>query len=594
METIKEKIQLVKKLINQAIKENKSITLLCVENNLSRSFVSDFLRRIPKEISTNDKKELKELYRKYRKTDYNGVKTLSDTDKEKIGEIYYDKSISWDERMDKICKLSGKSERSVRKWLVKLGFKHKIDKLPEQLVKAKEKELEKGKKRFLVTAAQNATPINPRFLKNLEAYAKYIGAQILCIPFRYQNPTSIYTEHQKENEWWDEKIGEYLCFNRYELNNSITVLADLRINPTASNPLSSLESITGDHSTVIGHPRVHLKSLPVLEGSKSKVLMTTGSITKSNHTQTKAGTLADFHHVLGCCVIELKDDNTFFARQITSTNGDFTDLFNKVVDGVVSKVDSVEALIMGDIHVSEVDKDIVDVTFNDLCKKLYHKKLFLHDIMDSGSVSYHNLNDPFILHKKEMDGTNSLEKEMNEMLDWLEQVKQYNVFVVRSNHCEHIEKFLSGTDWRRMPTFKNAIPYMEYSMAKLKGEAPYGIVPYVINKRFPKIKCLGLNDSHKVKGWELAQHGHIGTSGSRGSIMQYRKLNSRMVVGHSHQPVRLDGALSVGCTTKLRLSYNNGPSAWQHCHIIINEFGKAQHIIFIKDKNGKPEYTTLK
>ncbi len=398
--------------------------------------VSDFVRHlnINKSLSIKEKKIITDLYTKYSKNSKTmGSKTATQSDKEKIKAIYEDKSMSWDERMEKLCKMFDRSERTMRHWLVKLGFKYKSDTLPEQLIIAKEKELEKDKKRFLITSAQNATPTNPRFLKNLEAYAKHIKAQILVIPFRYQNPTSIYTEHQKEHDWWDEKIGEYLCFNRYELNNSITILADLRINPTASNPLSSLESITGDHSTIVGHPRVHLKSLPVLEGSKSKVLMTTGSITKSNHTQTKAGTLADFHHVLGCCVVEIKDDNTFFARQITSTNGDFTDLFNKVVDGKVTKIDTVEALIMGDIHVSEVDKDIVDITLNDLCKKLKPKSIFLHDIMDSGSVSYHNLNDPFILHKKEMEGSNSLEKEMNEMLDWLEQVKQYNVFVVRSN-----------------------------------------------------------------------------------------------------------------------------------------------------------------
>lgn len=587
--------KLVKSLLEQAIKEKKSLNLISTEKNLSAKFVSDFTLNLPKYLSEKEKETLLKLKEKHKQLMKRGSKSTNEDEKKKIAEIYYDKELSWDEKMAKLCKMFGKSERRMRYWLVELGFKNKQDILPEQLIIAKDKKLEKGKKRFLISAAQSATPVHPNFLKCLEGYAKHIKAQLIIIPYRYLNPTSVFSETQQENDWWDDKIVKYLAWNRYDLNNSITVLANLKINPTASNPLSSLESITGDHSTIIGHPRVHLKSLPVLEGSKGKVILTTGAITKKNHSETKAGALADFHHVLGACVVEIKNDETFFVRQITSNDGNFIDLFNKVVDGKVSKVNSVEALIMGDIHVAEVDKEIVNITLNDLCKKLKPKNgIFLHDVIDSGSISHHNLNNPFILHKKEMNGTNSLEKEVNEMLDWLEQFKQYNLYVVRSNHCEHIDKFLSSTDWRRMSTFKNAIPYMKYSLAILNNEAKNGIVPYVINQRFPKIKCLGINDSFKVKDIELAVHGHVGISGSRGSIMQYRRLNSRIVVGHSHQPSRLDGALSVGCTCKLRLGYNNGPSSWLNSHITINEFGKMQHIIFIKDKNGKPEYTTFK
>jgi len=107
-------------------------------------------------------------------------------------------------------------------------------------------------------------------------------------------------------------------------------------------------------------------------------------------------------------------------------------------------------------------------------------------------------------------------------------------------------------------------------------------VPYIINQKFPKIKCLGRDDSFRVKEFELGVHGDIGASGSRGSIGQYRRLNTKIVTGHSHQPVRLDGSLSVGTSTKLRVNYNKGQSAWLNSHVIIHEDGKAQHINFIK------------
>jgi hypothetical protein len=81
----------------------------------------------------------------------------------------------------------------------------------------------------------------------------------------------------------------------------------------------------------------------------------------------------------------------------------------------------------------------------------------------------------------------------------------------------------------------------------------------------------------------------VGSSGSRGSLQQFRKLNTKIVVGHYHSPGRKDGALAVGTSTLLRIGYNIGASGWLQSHVIIHEDSKAQHINFI---NG--EYTTLK
>lgn len=522
------------------------------------------------------------------------IKEVTEKDKKLAKKIYSNKDLSWDERMRNLMDYFDKSERTIRKWLVSWGIKEKQDKEVSVLKIAKNKRHNNKNKRFLITSAQNATPVHQGFLKNLETYAQHIDAEILVIPFRYHNPTSIFSEKDETQEWWDENVIKYLTLNRHQLNNSISVLSDVKIQPTAKNPLEGLEALTGDHSSIIGHPRVHLKSLPVLDGMKPKILLSTGACTKKNYIESKAGKIGEFHHSYGACIVEIKDEEVFFTRQIKAKeNGDFIDLFYKVSNCSVSKIDKVEALIMGDIHVAEVDSEIVDSTFNDLCNRLYPQKLILHDIIDSRSISHHDLKDPFILHEKEIKGTNSLQKEIDEMLEWLKKVEKYNVYIVKSNHDEHIDKFLCETDWRKMNTLKNAIPYMELSMAKLKGEAKNGVVPYVINKKFPKIKCLGYNDSFKVKGFELATHGHIGFSGTRGSLAQYRRLNTKIVVGHSHQPMLLDGAYSVGTSTKLRLSYNKGASAWCQTHVIINEFGKAQHIFFIKNKDGKAEYTTL-
>jgi hypothetical protein len=116
----------------------------------------------------------------------------------------------------------------------------------------------------------------------------------------------------------------------------------------------------------------------------------------------------------------------------------------------------------------------------------------------------------------------------------------------------------------------------------------------LINRRYPNYITLDRNSSYKVKDWELSQHGDSGISGSRGSLQQFRKLNTKIVVGHYHTPGRKDGALSVGTSTKLRVGYNIGPSSWLQSHVIIHNDGRVQHITFVKNKDSKSEFTTFK
>jgi len=117
-----------------------------------------------------------------------------------------------------------------------------------------------------------------------------------------------------------------------------------------------------------------------------------------------------------------------------------------------------------------------------------------------------------------------------------------------------------------------------------------GVIPALIKKQYPNFISLNRSASYKVKGgFELGQHGDFGSNGSRGSLLQFRKLNTKIVVGHYHSPGRKDGALAVGTSTHLRVGYNQGPSTWLQSHVIIHNDGRAQHINFINN-----EFTTFK
>jgi hypothetical protein len=513
---------------------------------------------------------------------------------EKAKTIYTDKSLSWDDRMKSLMDFFGKSERTVRKWCSeKLGFKEKQDIVSEQYEQAKKRKVSKGTKRFIITWAQNNTPVHSGFFLNIEAYAKHINADIHVIAGRYKNPTSL--SEEKTEDFWVDEVVPYLDANRHNIHRYLSIMSDVKIQPTATNPMSGLQGMSGINSCIFGSPKVQMEMIPVLEGNKPKMMITTGAATQINYTDSKSGKKGEFHHTLGFAIVEIKDNETFFVRQVTADDktGAFTDLCFNVKSGKVNKINEISAIVLGDIHYGHHDEAILSKTF-DMMKQLKPEHVVLHDVFDGNSISHHEMKDPFMQYAKEIEGTNSVENEINAMLGGLESFKNFkNVVIVRSNHDDFLDRWLKNEDWKKQPTSKNSLVYMEYSAMLLKQYAKdrydvKGVIPELINKKFPKFITLGRNASYKVKNWELGQHGDVGSNGSRGSLLQFRKLNTKIVVGHYHSPGRKDGALAVGTSTKMRVGYNIGPSSWLQSHVIIHQDGKAQHINFI---NG--EYTTL-
>jgi hypothetical protein len=525
---------------------------------------------------------------------------LSDGDIEYIKEVHASSDVSWDEKMSTLMGFLDKSERTVRKWLVKLDIKNKQVEDSPQFKVAKKKRINKKNKRLLITWAQNNTPVHEPFLKNMEAYAEEIGARIYVVAGRYKNPTSVFTD--KDHESWHSRVQPYLYANREKVHKHLVIVGDVKVVPTAVNPMVSMEGFSGQESCIFGHPKTQSKTVPVLEGRPPKKMQTTGSCTVPNYTDSKAGKKGEFHHTLGFVIVEVKNGNIHFSRQVTATDdGNFNDLYYNVEfnseeefdpntiykDGMegktkISRINEVDALIAGDIHFGEQDQRILDVTLDVLMKKLYPKTVVLHDVFNGHSISHHDRKDPFAQYIKEKEGKNDLEKEIQELLEGLKPFEKYKTVIVRSNHDDFLDRWLKDVDWKKGGSIKNSICYMKYAQLLLEEKAPKGVIPYLINERYPNMITLGRDDSYRVHDWEVGQHGDIGASGSRGSATQFRRLNTKMIVAHSHAPLRQDGVVQVGTSTLLRVGYNKGPSAWMHSHAIVHKDGKAQQIDFVE------------
>jgi transposase-like protein len=112
---------------------------------------------------------------------------LEEIDKTYISETYLDKSLKWAARMSSLSERFGVTQRTIENWVSKLGLTTKHAPEPEQFKIAQAREHNKRSKRFIITWAQNNTPVHQDFLRNIEAYAEFINADIHVIAGRYKN-----------------------------------------------------------------------------------------------------------------------------------------------------------------------------------------------------------------------------------------------------------------------------------------------------------------------------------------------------------------------------------------------------------------------
>jgi hypothetical protein len=520
--------------------------------------------------------------------------------KDRVEFLYSNNEISITEAVKNACndldiEFNDTRRRTMSRFLSNKGVTNSTsDNIEETDVfkEAKTKVIDKSKKKYIFSWCQSETEIHQDFLTNIEEYAKHIDASIHIIAGRYKNPTSIQsnknTQAKEKNlsNTWHPRVIKYLDANRHKIHDNLCLLSDVKIQPTASTPLSGLNGMTGIESCIVGHPRVHLKSLPILDGYPHKLLLSTGSVSVENYTDTKSGKKGEFHHTLGFVIVEI-DGSSFHIRQVQcDEDGSFYDLKYFVSGGEVMLHSGVESIIFGDLHLGETNNSILKKSF-DLAKYLKCETVILHDVFNGHSISHHERHQPFQLLKREDDKTNSLNKELLQMLDFFLKYKEYNFVMVRSNHDEFLDRWLNDVDWRK--SF-NKREYLSLSHILMNDTTGKGVIPAIIEEtKLENVYCLGIDESYRIKDWECGMHGHLGTNGSRGGVIQFKNLNTKNVTGHTHTPCREDGHCSVGTLTYLRVGYNKGPSSWMNSNFVIYPNGKGHHVHIINNK-----FTTLK
>lgn len=505
---------------------------------------------------------------------------ISKDDQKYIKRVCNNDRLNVSEKLEALINHYSEKEETILNWIDFLNLS-----LSSQFIEAKEKTL-KNKKRYIISSAQNGSSVNEEFLNNIKAYAKFIDAEIGIIATRYRNPTSIWKE---TGDVWDHKVHEFLTAKRQKLHKYVALIADLKIQATSPNPTNGIELIEGEASCIIGSPRVEMRSVAVLPSQKQKFLYSTGSVTVPNFTDSVAGGKAAEHHTFGFLVVEIENDEVAHIRNVSAdSSGSFNDLIFRVHKGVITQEDT-ECLVWGDCHFAKESKKVTSA-FRSLCFDLGVSVSVLHDVWDSESINTHNLKNPIIKYQLMKEGRDNLKAELANMtknLEWFENNMDETI-VVASNHDDMLDRAMVLSDWR--DNLNNAEIFLKFLKLSLSGKAKEGLIPYCINKKFKKVRALGLNDSYILNGVELALHGHKGPNGRRGDITGFSKLNFKTIIGHSHSPSIRWGCYQVGVSCKLDHEYNKGLSGWAYAGVTLNKHGKRQMIILNKDTLT---YTTL-
>lgn len=455
-------------------------------------------------------------------------------------------------------------------------------------------------RRFIITSAQNATPVEPRVWASLQVAAKHLGAELVVIPLRYKNPTSRWTGKQQADEWWAPEVTPHLFNQRKKLGPNLVLVGDVKIQPTAARPLSGFEALTGAESCIIGHPKMQFRSVPAPTGRFPKILSTTGSCTRKNFTDSKAGKQGAFHHFSGAVLVEL-EGRRFHLRQLNAdpATGEFIDLATRYTPTGARAAPPALGLVLGDTHARFADPVVDRATFGPggIVETLDPAAIVFHDLLDGYAVNPHHEGNPFIALAKSQACMGSVLEEIKHAVKFVaDRTRGRRAVIVPSNHDNFLSRWVISTDWRRATG--NARFYLETALAMVRSTrmGPGGTVYADPFKHWvdqlkgsAPIRCLEVDEPFVLGGVECGLHGDRGPNGGRGSLRNLSRIGARVTSGHAHTPGIEEGHYQCGTSTPLKLEYTRGPSSWLNTHCVVYANGKRSLITIIDGKWRAPQ-----
>jgi len=445
--------------------------------------------------------------------------------------------------------------------------------------------------RYVITSAQNNTPINKPFFRSLLTYCKENNATLIVIPVRYKNPTSM-IQWTKTDMWWPSEVHPFLLDRKLSLNKNLCVMGDIKIVATAVDPVSGLETISGTKSAIFGHAQMRMKMIATPQDRLPKMLHTTGSLSLKNYSSTKAGAKGTHHHITAALVAECSN-NAFFVRELLAEpGGAFYDLDKRYDGENIEYNRRIKALVTGDEHIVHSSADVCAATYENkdsIVAVLRPEIIVRHDVLDFYSQNHHHKNNLLRKYAKRINNIDDIRHELKETISYIDRTTPEDCinYIVPSNHNDALTRWLNEYN-----PFGDLINLRFYSELMLKmcdeiektGDIPDAFQLYGEKMFKSKTMFLDRRKSCLIAGIDVAQHGDAGVNGARGSINSYAATEYKSIIGHSHTPGIRFGCYQVGTSSILNLEYNKGLSSWMNTHAIIYPNGKRSLVNVVEGR----------
>lgn len=412
------------------------------------------------------------------------------------------------------------------------------------------------KRRFIVTAAEVGKPLwnDGKAVQTILQWCKKRDALPLLIPIG----NDVLRLHKAFKSFG-------LILQETYLNSNI-MLSHVQTTTTAQNPSSGLSKITGQNktSTIFGATKLSKTPVATDMGKMPHFLFTTGCVTNADYKRydklmpSKVQHIAEFDHEISAIIVEVKNDKTFFTKIAQfDTDGSMIEVTKKGAKRYFPNGDVKSEYALnfnvGDSHVEEADP-VVEAKFIEIAGVLKPETVSLHDVFSYEGPGHHTKDD-IIAHAKMFEKQWNFQKDLtklNVLLNKYSRVVRDKVYVVGSNHDEHIAKAIKTDQLRKAPTYRI---FLELSLAMLDGHNP---LKWALEKYtgFKSNKVHFLNDRErhvlKNKRGELAlhHHGHQGANGAKGGSGTGKGSLAMSVgcanIGHAHSPCVIPGGSENG------------------------------------------------
>lgn len=460
-------------------------------------------------------------------------------------------------------------------------------------------------KRLFVTCAVEGQPVNAKALQTALNYCKVTGAEFVCVPRDYylSQPNVMHKGEKRKRHRYAKALIPYLRRPDWLLNKNLMLRGSAYMSPTNQNVLSGKGPLAAGHSLILAHPQ---QAQEFFYGGQSRgtvQIITTGAITSERYSASEVGDKAEFHHVLGGLIVEIKNDKVFYVRHVGfAKDGSFIDMADRwTTEGAPEAAPRLPALVFGDLHCADRVKAVFDEQFRPggLADTLKPLRVMLHDALDGFFINNHkSIFELAAGHDHLKDTADEIDEFVHLMQRLCLQYPDTKFIAVGSNHTDWFTRWAGQeckSTRRSVLLLHSRLRAWLFEKAVSPKRVPEAMdfVAYLID--MPNFSVLHSDDQLEVLGTELSLHGHRGPLGARGNINTFAKLGVKVISGHRHQAGRKLGAMVVGTCGPLEGGYRHAIDAATHSHgllyaskkrTLVSYFGGAFYIPWRSIKKG--------